>query len=138
MPFYDFKCPEGCGYFNDVFVPLAEHGKTQCSDCGAVLQTVISEVALIGPMPSTPLVVKQIGKSFESESAWKKYQRENPDSAIVSADSQQWRKHRDAVKEKADARSRKMGYRDFEHRKTERKKDKAKRSGKLDKKIYVH
>ena len=138
MPFYDFKCPEGCGYFNDVFVPLAEHGKTQCSDCGAVLQTVISEVALIGPMPSKPLVVKQIGKSFESESAWKKYQRENPDSAIVSADSQQWRKHRDAVQEKADARSRKMGYRDFEHRKTERKKDKAKRSGKLDKKIYVH
>ena len=138
MPVYDFKCPAGCGYFNDVFVPLAQHGKTECPECSAVLTTVISEVALIGPMPSKPLVVKQIGKSFESESAWKKYQRENPDSAVVSADSQQWKKHRDAVREKADARSRKMGYRDFEHRSAHRKKEKAKQSGKLDKKIFVH
>ena len=138
MPVYDFKCPAGCGYFNDIYVPLSEHGKTKCSDCGAVLETVISEVALIGPMPSKPLVVKQIGRSFESESEWKKYQRDNPDSAIVSADSEQWRKHRDAVREKDDARSRKMGYRDFEDRKRQRKKEKAKESGKLDKKIFVH
>ena len=138
MPFYDFKCPDGCGYFNDVFVNLAQHGKTECPECSALLTTVISEVALIGPMPSKPLVVKQIGKSFESEREWKKYQRANPDSAIVSADSKQWRDHRDAVRNKADARSRKMGYRYFEHRKADRKKEKAKQSGKLDKKIFVH
>tara|TARA_E500000305_G_C3892706_1_gene174963 strand:- start:33 stop:449 length:417 start_codon:yes stop_codon:yes gene_type:complete len=138
MPFYDFKCPEGCGYFNDIFVPLAQHGKTECSDCGALLTTVISEVALIGPMPSKPLVVKQIGKSFESERDWKKYQRENPDCAIVSADSKQWRDHKDLARAKVESRSKKMGYRDFEDRKTRRKKEKDKKSGKLDKNIFVY
>ena len=91
MPVYDFKCPDGCGYFNDIFVPLSEHGKTTCNSCGALLETVISEVALVGPMPSMPLVVDQVGRSFESTSEFNEYQRKNPDSAVVSADSTHWR-----------------------------------------------
>ena len=71
MPFYDFKCPDGCGYFEDIFVPLAEHGKTTCPECSALLTTVISEVALVGPMPSKPIVIKQVGKSFETGSAYR-------------------------------------------------------------------
>ena len=78
MPFYDFKCPSGCGYFGDIFVPLSEHGTTTCTECGDVLETVISEVALIGPMPSKPLVMKQLGRTFESGSEWRQYQRDNP------------------------------------------------------------
>jgi len=138
MPMYDFKCPDGCGYFHDIFVPLAQHGKTTCPECGALMSTVISEVALIGPMPSKPLVVKQVGKTFESGAEWREYQRKNPDCQIVSADSSEWRNHRDKVAAKADARARKMGFRDFEDRKNQRKKDKAKRDGKVDKQIYVH
>ena len=138
MPMYDFKCPAGCGYFHDIFVPLAQHGKTTCPECGALMSTVISEVALIGPMPSKPLVVKQVGKTFESGAEWREYQRKNPDCQIVSADSSEWRNHRDKVAAKADARARKMGFRDFEDRKNQRKKDKAKRDGKVDKQIYVH
>ena len=138
MPIYDFKCPEGCGYFNDIFVPLAEHGKTTCPECSAVMSTVISEVALIGPMPSKPLVVKQVGKSFESGAEWREYQRKNPDCQIVSADSAQWRKHRDLAAEKAERRARMGGYRDLEDKKKRRKKEKDKRAGKVDKKIYVH
>lgn len=138
MPMYDFKCPDGCGYFHDIFVPLAQHGKTTCPECGVLMSTVISEVALIGPMPSKPLVVKQVGKTFESGAEWREYQRKNPDCQIVSADSSEWRNHRDKVAAKADARARKMGFRDFEDRKNQRKKDKAKRDGKVDKQIYVH
>jgi len=138
MPMYDFKCPEGCGYFNDIFVPLAQHGKTTCTECGALMSTVIGDVALIGPMPSKPLVVKQVGRTFESGAEWRDYQRKNPDCQIVSSDSSEWRKHRDTVAEKAEARARKMGYRDHADRKAKRKKDKAKRAGKVDKQIYVH
>ena len=63
---------------------------------------------------------------------------QNPDCQIVSSDSSEWRKHRDAVAEKAEARARKMGYRDHADRKAKRKKEKAKRAGKVDKQIYVH
>jgi len=138
MPFYDFKCPDGCGYFHDIYVPLAEHGKTTCPECETVLETVISEVALVGPMPSKPLVVEHIGRSFESASEWKQYQRDNPGYEILSADSQAWDKHRTKAYEKAEARAKAQGYRDFEDKKQTRKKEKAKRLGKVDKKIFIH
>jgi putative FmdB family regulatory protein len=138
MPMYDLKCPDGCGYFNDIFVPLSEHGKTKCTECGATLTTVISAVALVGPMPSKPLVVKQVGKTFESGAEWRAYQRENPDCEMVSADSLKWRKHRDLVVEKAEARAKKAGYRDLADKKVRRKKEKDKLAGKVDKQIYVH
>ena len=138
MPFYDFKCPSGCGYFGDIYVPLSEHGTTTSSECGDVLETVISEVALIGPMPSKPLVMKQLGRTFESGSEWRQYQRENPDCAMVSADSSAWREHKEAVRDKAEARARREGYRDFDDKKQRRKEEKIKRSGKLDKKIFIH
>jgi len=138
MPMYDFKCPDGCGYFNDVFVPLAQHGKTTCPECAALMTTVISDVALIGPMPSKPLVVGQVGRTFESGSEWREYQRNNPDCQILSSDSTAWRKHRDMAAEKAESRARKAGYRDLEDKKTRRRKEKDKLAGRVDKKIYVH
>jgi|TARA_R110002012_G_scaffold76891_4_gene194455 putative FmdB family regulatory protein len=138
MPMYDFKCPAGCGYFNDIYVPLAQHGKTTCPECNAKLETVISEVALVGPMPSKPLVVKQVGKSFENGADWREYQRKNPDCEILSADSTAWRKHRDMAAEKAEATARRMGYRDLADKKKRRKKERDKQSGKLDRNIYIH
>ena len=128
MPYYDFKCPDGCGYYTDIYVPLSEHGTTTCPSCSTVLETVISEVALIGPMPSKPLVVSHIGK----------YQRQNPGWDILSPDSKAWKDHRDAAHEKADKAAQRQGFNDLEHKRSVRKKDKAKRAGKVDKKIYVH
>ena len=138
MPVYDFKCPDGCGYFNDIFVPLSEHGKTTCNSCGALLETVISEVALVGPMPSKPLVVDQVVRSFESTSEFNEYQRKNPDCAVVSADSTHWRQHKDAAREKVESRAKRQGFKDREHQVKYIKKERAKRSGKLDKKIFIH
>ena len=138
MPFYDFKCPDGCGYFHDIFVPLAEHGSTTCPECASLMLTIIGEVATIGPMPSKPLVVGQVGRTFESGSDWREYQRDNPDCEILSSDSSAWRKHRDKAAEKAEARARKGGYRDLADKKARRKKEKDKLTGRVDNKIYVH
>lgn len=138
MPLYDFKCTEGCGYFEDMFVLLADRDKVVCPSCAGPLSTVIRGVPVIGPMISKPMVVKQIGRSFESAGEWRDYQRKNPDCQVLSAGSTEWKKHRDSVKEKVEATSRKMGYRDFEHRSAHRKKEKRKKSGKLDKKICIH
>ena len=138
MPYYDFKCPKGCGYYPDVYVPLKEHGTTTCPSCSAVLETVISEVALIGPMPSKPLVVSHIGKTFESNSEFNEYQRKNPGWDILSPDSNAWKDHRDAAQEKAERTAKRQGYNDLEHKRSVRKEEKAKKAGKVDKKIYVH
>ena len=138
MPFYDFKCPDGHGYFHDVFVPLEKHGTTTGPECELLLETVISEVALIGPMPSKPLVLEQAGRSFESASEYKQYQRENPGWDFLSPDSKAWKDHKDMARGKAEARAKREGYRDLDDKKAKRKKEKAKRSGKLDKKIQVN
>ena len=138
MTLYDFKCKGCCGYFEDMFVLLADMEKAVCPSCDGPLQTIIRGVPVIGPMPSKPLVVKHIGRSFESAGEWRDYQRDNPDCQVLSSDSKQWRDHRDSVKEKVEVTSRKMGYRDYAHRSAHRKEEKLKKAGKLDKKIMIH
>jgi|TARA_R110000744_G_scaffold43517_2_gene97550 hypothetical protein len=138
MPFYDFRCPEGCGYFDDVFVPLELHGTSTCPECDATLETMIGAVVTIGPMPSKPLVLEQAGRRFESTSEYKQYQRENPGWDFLSPNSKQWHDHKDMARGKAEARAKREGYVDLEDKKVKRGKEKAKRAGKLDKKIYVH
>ena len=128
MPVYDFKCLGDCGFFHDIIVSLKEKESIICPSCEGPLRTVISAVPTIGPMPSKPLVVKQVGKSFDSLGAWNKYQRENPDVEILSAQSDKWRKHTDTVREKAEARAKSHGFRDFEDCQAQRKKRKAKRA----------
>tara|TARA_R110000824_G_scaffold44478_1_gene129405 strand:- start:9509 stop:9898 length:390 start_codon:yes stop_codon:yes gene_type:complete len=122
MPFYDFKCPDGCGYFHDVFVPLKNHGKQDCPSCGSSLTTVIGTIHTIGPMPSKPLVVKQIGREFESRAEFNQYQRENPGFEVLSANSSKWKQHKDLARERVEARAKKMGFRDHEERVAHRKK----------------
>ena len=138
MPYYDFKCPEGCGYFNDIFVPLAQHGKTTCPECESLLETVIGTVVTIGPTFSKPMVVEQIGRTFDSNKEINDYKRENPGWGMVSPDSKAWRDHKDSVREKVEKRSRQMGFNDLDHRRAVTKKEKAKQAGKLDKKIYSY
>ena len=116
MPVYDFQCLGDCGYFSDVILSLSEKDKATCPSCGGSLQTVIRAVATIGPMPSKPLVVNQVGKSFDSQASWNKYQRENPDVEILSSSSDAWKKHKDAVRVKAEGKAKKAGFRDLEDR----------------------
>ena len=54
MPLYDFKCKGCCGYFEDMFVLLADMEKAVCPSCDGPLQTIIRGVPVIGPMPSKP------------------------------------------------------------------------------------
>jgi putative FmdB family regulatory protein len=128
MPIYDFKCLGDCGFFHDIIVSLQEKEQIICPSCEGQMRTIISAVATIGPMPSKPLVVKQVGKSFDSVGEWNKYQREHPDVEILSAGSDKWQKHKDTVREKAESRAKQHGFRDFEDRQTQRTKRKAKRA----------
>lgn len=109
MPTYDVKCPEGCGYFNDVFCLLADLDKMICPECHAPVIRLISPVRTIGPTFSKPLEVGQIGRTFENKSDWDQYQKSNPDVEILSATSNAWRNHVDQVKERVHTKAASVG-----------------------------
>jgi putative FmdB family regulatory protein len=137
MPLYDFRCDGDCGYFEDMFIPLAEKDAAVCPDCGGSITTRIGAVVTVGPMPSKPLRVKQVGREFTSNSEYKQYQRANPDCAIISAGSSEWQKHRDSAREKAERMAKKRGYRDLAQQHERRRVEKAKEKGLVDKKVFV-
>jgi hypothetical protein len=125
MPVYDMKCLGDCGYFADIVCTVEDLPKIICPSCKGRMRVVISAVPTIGPMPSKPLVVNHIGRTFHSNGEWNQYQRQNPDVEIVSASSGSWREHVDFVRGKAEGRAKREGYRDLADKRTQRKKAKA-------------
>tara|TARA_Y100000361_G_C11125888_1_gene325901 strand:- start:817 stop:1209 length:393 start_codon:yes stop_codon:yes gene_type:complete len=116
MPLYDVRCTNGCGYFNDVFVLLKDSDKISCPSCGKPVVRLIRPVATVGPMPSKPLRVDQIGRTFESNEELRDYQRKNGDVEILSSSSNKWLKHKDIARNKAENRAKKQGFRDLDHK----------------------
>jgi hypothetical protein len=112
MPLYDVRCTRGCGYFNDVFCLLADVDQMICPECSAPVVRLISPVRTIGPTFSNPMTVNQIGRTFTSKSDWDAYQRDNPGTEVLSANSKAWQDHVDAVRNKADRKAKTLGYRD--------------------------
>ena len=137
MPMYDFRCDGGCGYYTDMYIPLAEVDKAVCPDCHSSITIRIGAVMTVGPMPSKPLKVDQIGRSFESASELREYKKQNPGWDMMSADSTSWRSHVDDCRERAERMAKRRGYRDLAQQKEKRKVEKAKQRGEIDNKVFV-
>mgnify|MGYP003627987410 CR=1 FL=1 len=137
MPLYDFRCAGDCGYFEDMFIPLAEKDNAVCPKCKGSIIVRIGAVMTVGPMPSKPLRVAQIGRSFESASEVREYKKQNPGWEMESASSDSWRSHVDNTRERAERMAKKRGYRDLAQQHEKRKKEKAKRRGEIDNKVFV-
>lgn len=118
MPLYDVRCVSGCGYFNDIFVLLKDVDKIICPSCGQPVVRLVRPVATIGPMPSKPLRVDQIGRTFESNSELREYQRQNGDVEILSSTGDKWRKHKDIVRTKAESKAQQQGFRDLDDKRS--------------------
>ena len=116
MPLYDIACDSAqeCGHFSDVFIPLSELDIAVCPSCGGPIRRLPRPVRTVGPMPSKPLTIKQIGRSFESAAELRQYQKENPDAQIVAPGSKQWQKKLDSVRASCQKQARDEGYRDLE------------------------
>ena len=100
MPLYDFRCKGECGYYTDMFIPLAEVDNAVCPDCQGEISIRIGAVMTIGPMPSKPLKISHVGRSFESASEYRDYQRNNPDCAILEANLADQREKRGLERKK--------------------------------------
>tara|TARA_Y100001972_G_C7641605_1_gene322396 strand:+ start:530 stop:943 length:414 start_codon:yes stop_codon:yes gene_type:complete len=137
MPLYDFRCKGECGYYTDMFIPLAEVDNAVCPDCQGEISIRIGAVMTIGPMPSKPLKISHVGRSFESASEYRDYQRNNPDCAILEANSTEWRKHVDVAREKAEKTAKRRGYRDLADQREKRGLERKKQRGEVDAKVFV-
>jgi len=137
MPLYDFRCKGECGYYTDMFIPLAEVDNAVCPDCQGEISIRIGAVMTVGPMPSKPLKVSHVGRSFESASEYRDYKRNNPDCAILEANSTEWRKHVDVAREKAEKTAKRRGYRDLADQREKRGLERKKQRGEVDAKVFV-
>ena len=97
MPLYDVKCRYDCGYFHDLMAAIDDRYEIRCPECGGSTQIITRAVATIGPMPSKPLTIKQIGRSFESAGEYRTWQRENPDLQILDNNGSKWKNKKDKV-----------------------------------------
>ena len=116
MPLYDVRCLEDCGYFHDILVVRGERNSIACPSCEGETEHVLRGVAVVGPMPSKPLVLSQINQSFDSATQWRKFQRDNPDFAVVPNGGAKWREHKDNVRNFANKRCKNAGFNDLEDR----------------------
>ena len=116
MPLYDTSCTAGCGKFSDVFCLLENLEDLRCSECGSAVVRLIGSVATIGPTVSKPYAFDQIGRTFESNSQWREYQRKHPETKVVSKDSSYYRDFYDGIKNHCNDSARKQGFVDHEDR----------------------
>ena len=123
MPLYEGECD--CGWHGEDIIPLATYSEVgiTCPNCGCRARTIIYPVPTIGPMPSKPIVSQQLNREFTSVSELREYERQNPGSKIISADSEYWRQHVDTVQEKSEQKAKVLGFRDADERKEHLRKE---------------
>ena len=128
MPLYEGECREGCGRFEDIMkVREYEVEGLICPECGEKARTVLSATPTVGPMPSKPRVIEQIGKSFSSRAEERAYFKANPGRVVVGKGDSAFTKHHDWAHEKADTAARRLGYNDHVDRSRKVKADQAQR-----------
>jgi len=114
MPVYAAQCEE-CGWEeDDFFVPLQDYDVlgVRCPECGEWAKRIILPVATIGPMPSKPLVVDQVGRTFDSSKQLREYMDQNPNAKVLSKNDSEWKAHKDWARNKCEARAKARGYDD--------------------------
>ena len=112
MPIYDLECEPCQRFLVDVFFPLSE--TPTCSYCDTPARVIISPVRTVGPMPSKPLQLDQIGRSFTSNSELRDYKQTHPEAIFLNKGDREWDEHYTDVRNRAEKTVKKMGFRDVE------------------------
>ena len=117
MPLYEGECPQCPDRFEDI-MPVREYEEKGliCPECGAKSRNVLSPTPTVGPMPSKPMRIDQIGRTFSSQAEMRRYFKQHPDRVVVDPKDSAFRDHRDLAREKADKKAKFLGFRDFEDR----------------------
>tara|TARA_R100000008_G_scaffold61212_1_gene38601 strand:- start:460 stop:888 length:429 start_codon:yes stop_codon:yes gene_type:complete len=129
MPLYDFRCPT-CDHEGETFVPLRDYEVEGliCPRCSNKAKTIISPVRTIGPMPSKPLDMPQIGRSFTSNRELKNYLAQNKGSQLIHRDSSEWKDHRHHVRTVAENQAKREGYQGLDQKRDTLRKDRKRKA----------
>jgi hypothetical protein len=65
-------------------------------------------------MPSKPLQLDQIGRSFTSNSELRDYKQTHPEAVFLHKEDREWDEHYTDVRNRAENTVKKMGFRDVE------------------------
>ena len=126
---YEGKCVDlDCGIFEEI-LSLREYetkGLT-CPTCAGGAKTVIHPVRTIGATSTRPVVMNQIGQSFESNSQMRNYFKKHPGRQVIDKDSAEWRSMYDDTRNGCDAEARGQGYRDVRHKQQSLKKERTRK-----------
>tara|TARA_R110000824_G_scaffold120392_5_gene275729 strand:+ start:394 stop:822 length:429 start_codon:yes stop_codon:yes gene_type:complete len=123
---YQGECTDlDCGQFEEV-LPLREYEEKglTCPICAGSARTVLCPVRTIGPMPSRPLKIDQIGQTFHSHGEQREFFKRHPNWAITPADDRGYVKHYDETRELCETEAKAQGYRDLDDKFATRKKEK--------------
>jgi len=109
---------------------LAEYEEKRlvCPECCEAARTIIAPALTVGPMPSKPQAIDQIGQTFTSRAEERRYFAAHPDRQVVAPNDSAFINHRDLARSKADSKAKQLGYRDHDDRTQKQRADKAQRT----------
>ena len=120
MPLFQVLC-EACDEVHEIFCRWEVRGQRRCPTCDGHFTPIISGVKLIGATPSKPIdMQKQLGKTFESNSEYRKYLADNP--GVREVDKSSLRPKIDAIKQRKEVQAQRDGYKSWRHRTQELRK----------------
>jgi len=123
VPLFDLDCPQ-CGLQEDVLVLYVSVSRDYpCPDCDFLAQKLPSVMYATGILPSKPLEVDHAGLALDSNQALRDYKKKNPESNFVDRKSTYWKNKVERLHSRREVRVQKQGFRDFEHFKTEKRKE---------------
>jgi hypothetical protein len=97
----------------------------RCPICDQAVTIIVPPVLTVGPMESKPIdLTSSVGRKFTSNAQWREYLKKNPNARPVSVTDQNYKDHYNEVRELADQRAIKAGYKGFYDRKEQRRKEK--------------
>ena len=128
MPIYEIFCEE-CGP-GEEYAKVADRDNIRCPDCHRKVERILSPVTTVGIIWDNRMHVPQIGRTFQSNSEMRQYERENPGFAFMTKESPEWKKKLDRSRERVEKLAKRSGFSDWDamqrHGREEKKKKAAK------------
>ena len=112
MPIYEIQCEE-CGP-GEEYAKIADRDSIPCPTCEGETRRILSPVKTVGIVWDNRVHVPQIGRTFQSNSEMRQYEKENPGFAFMTKESPEWQKKRDRSRERVEKHAKRAGFSDWE------------------------
>lgn len=116
MPLYDITCHYCRQCFEDVLLTLEEYEHPPCPACGREARILLNAGMVNGPTDTKPVYMEAIDQTFTSARQVAEYEKRTGTAFLSHGDST-WIAQKDRSRERVESSSKRLGFRDWEHRK---------------------